>query len=116
MRRIDRQHHAQKIGQRMPEPGIGQLIPGSPTLRHRHHQAAAAKARQMIRQRLPGHPQRIGQVGRYLERARQLLAMVDLVESGGGQFQVAPDEALVRVGDGAGKLARSVDGFLLCFY
>jgi hypothetical protein len=41
------------------QPPAGQLVPGPAALGHRDHQAAAAQARQVVRNHLPGHPGRV---------------------------------------------------------
>jgi hypothetical protein len=64
MRRVDRQHDTLQIDQSVPERGVGEFIPGPPALRHRDHQPTTPQARRMIRQRLPGHPEGLDQVGR----------------------------------------------------
>ena len=60
---VDREDHTQQIGQRVPEPGVGQFIPSATALRHRYHQATTPQARQVILLRLPGHPEGLGHVG-----------------------------------------------------
>ena len=61
--RIDDEHQGQQIAQRMPDPRVGQLVPGPPAFRHCHDQPATAQARQMVGHDLAGYAGR-GRPGR----------------------------------------------------
>ena len=55
--------HPEQVTQGVAEPGIGQLVAATTTLRHRHDQTATPQTGQMIGQALPRHPDQLGQIG-----------------------------------------------------
>ena len=61
---IDDEDQGEQVVQGVPDPGIGELVAGPPAVRDGDDQAAAAQARQVVGQALPGHADRVREVGR----------------------------------------------------
>jgi hypothetical protein len=60
--RVDGQHDAHQVGQRVGEPRVGQLVPGPSTFGDGDDQAATPQAGQVVGQALPAHLQQVRQI------------------------------------------------------